>query len=474
MSLPSNYTKLDYIESHGTEYFDTGFKPNQDTRVVMDCNLYSYSAIGYIFGCRGNNSQNYANRYGILYNGSYRTDYGVGNGPSYSSSLTYGTRVTIDKNKRVCTIGNESLTNAESTFQSLYNMALFCAIEGGTPKLFTNVQLYSCKIYDNGTLVRDFIPAMNASGTIGLWDDVNSTFYTNAGTGTLTTGTKHKTRIDGTGYEAKSGRTLIGGTGYSIQKGRTLIGGTGYDISLGTPVGELDVGTSVYMNVDGTRREFIIVHQGNPDGSKYDASCNGTWVWQKYVYETHGWEAVSNFSDGSKTGCDYTRSGMNDWINGDYLNKFDSDIKALIKTVKIPYQSNLYKYDSWSYPTGSDGLEVKAFLPSLKEMGITAIQYMSIPQIGARLDYFKEYTQYPYEGDPNFAAHTPNGQTAEFFTRQITQEDDLHTNYFNTNSQYVGVSSSTYIVLYTAGILPFMILPSEEAFIDDDFNIIAP
>ena len=33
------YTRLKYIESDGTQYIDTGFKPNQDTRVVLDVQL---------------------------------------------------------------------------------------------------------------------------------------------------------------------------------------------------------------------------------------------------------------------------------------------------------------------------------------------------------------------------------------------------------------------------------------------------
>ena len=35
MSLPSGYTRLEYIESTGTQYIDTGFIPNQDTRIDM-------------------------------------------------------------------------------------------------------------------------------------------------------------------------------------------------------------------------------------------------------------------------------------------------------------------------------------------------------------------------------------------------------------------------------------------------------
>ena len=49
-------------------------------------------------------------------------------------------------------------------------------------------KIYSCQIYDNGSLVRDYVPCINNDGTIGLWDDVNSVFYGNAGTGSFTAG----------------------------------------------------------------------------------------------------------------------------------------------------------------------------------------------------------------------------------------------------------------------------------------------
>ena len=53
----------------------------------------------------------------------------------------------------------------------------------------TNIRLYSCKIYDNGTLVRDFIPAKKISDNkCGLWDKVTNAFYPNSGTGTFKAG----------------------------------------------------------------------------------------------------------------------------------------------------------------------------------------------------------------------------------------------------------------------------------------------
>ena len=188
VSLPSGYRRLEYIQSSGTQYIDTGFKPNQDTRTILDFNIYTYSAAGYVFGCRGGGSEGYNNRYGLMYNGTFRTDYGNGNGLTFSEALVHGDRHLIDKNKAVCTLDNERLTNTSTTFQSLYNMALFGVIEGGSAAYLMSVRVYSCQIYDNGLLVRDFIPCQTTSGEIGLWDDVNGVFYGNAGTGMFISG----------------------------------------------------------------------------------------------------------------------------------------------------------------------------------------------------------------------------------------------------------------------------------------------
>lgn len=50
------------------------------------------------------------------------------------------------------------------------------------------MKLYSFKMYDNGILVRDFIPVKNEAGQVGLWDRVTRTFFANAGTGEFVAG----------------------------------------------------------------------------------------------------------------------------------------------------------------------------------------------------------------------------------------------------------------------------------------------
>lgn len=469
MALPSGYSKIDYIEATGTQYFDTWFQPNQSSRVVLD-----FAPVGTAFGClfgarTSSNSGDSKNTFGMwIQNDKAYPHYGDGAYAQKPITIPAETRLTFDMNGATTTINGTSVSFSATTFSAGCNLTLFGMNTSGSVDSRRAVgRLYGAKIYDNGTLVRDFVPCKADGGELGLFDLVQSVFYGNAGTGTFTTGNKHKTLIDGTGYEIKSGRVLIDGTGYSIQKGRTLIDGTGYDISFGTPVGELAVGSSVYIDFNGTRREFIVVNHGNPDPTEYDDSCNGTWLYQKYVYEQEYWGA-----DSSAQSCDYAHSGIHSWLNGNYLNMIDSGIRSLLKTVKVPYQYSSNSGKLWSIANSVYGLETKAFLPSLKELGIAKIQYTSTPVIGARLAYFTEYTEYPYDGDATFVAHTPDGAASNFFTRQIAAESGIHASYFTTAGRFQTLSQSYYGDIVAAGVLPILILPQEDALVDSDFNII--
>ena len=186
MDLPSGYTQLEYIESTGTQYIDTGFKPNQNTRVVMDAQMTSISGAAFYFGAR---ATGYVDSFGVLYSASakaMRSAYG-------SENLTFATtnytaRVQIDKNKTSCMLGAETLNHTATTFQNIHNLYLFASNEFGTVGSLAKMRLYSCQIYDNGTLIRDYIPCVTDDGQIGLYDTVNNAFYGNAGTGSFLRG----------------------------------------------------------------------------------------------------------------------------------------------------------------------------------------------------------------------------------------------------------------------------------------------
>lgn len=454
MALPSGYTKLDYIESSGTQYINTGFTPKGNSRVVMDFeNMLIPADAAALFGARTDTEKNV---FGMWFDTTaVQPHYGsVGYNTKPIAVSSYNVRQIYDLNKGVATVGGTSVTFSQLTFNSSCALTLLAMNTNGTvDERRASGKIYSAKVYDNGTLVRDFIPCKNASGTIGLWDNVNSVFYANAGTGTFSTGTKHKTLIDGTGYEIKSGRVLIAGTGYDIKKGRTLIGGTGYDIKFATPVGELEVGTSVYMNVNGVRKEWIAVHQGLPS-SIYDSSCNGTWLLMKDIYTT-----LKLTTNGGDIG-QYPQTNFSLYLNNQFFNLLDSDIRSIIPQVKIKY----YQNSTLSMDNGLKDMYAKIFLLGAREVNHTD---QSTPVDGACLDYFKSTNEINSKriaylsGEPGlWGLRTMS--TITYSSRKY---------YYVLRSGNIGNLSTVDDTNVSVGMRPALILP-QEALIDSDFNII--
>lgn len=181
--LPEGYLQLSYIQSSGTQYIDTGFKPNQGTRVIMDVESSTDSTAAF-FGTRDTET---TNSYILwqLSGTSIRSDYGANQVQQDTSSS--GVRVTIDKNRNICTFGSVSIENEASTFSCANNLLLLTASTGGTVDTRKLVaRLYSCKVYDDDLLIRDFVPVKNETDQVGLYDLVEEKFYANAGTGAFT------------------------------------------------------------------------------------------------------------------------------------------------------------------------------------------------------------------------------------------------------------------------------------------------
>jgi hypothetical protein len=191
-SLPEGYLRLEYIESTGTQYIDTGFKHNQNTRVVMDIQLVSISAnVEWLFGGRESNGSKSKNMFydprstGL----AFFADYNINGGTDrYKfTSLSALDRLSIDYDKNNIVVNGETHTWTVETFQSPVSMYLFGMHDDVTDGKKVSARLYSCKIYDNDFLVRNFIPCKNAQDAVGLYDLVTETFYANQGTGAFTT-----------------------------------------------------------------------------------------------------------------------------------------------------------------------------------------------------------------------------------------------------------------------------------------------
>lgn len=136
------------------------------------------------------------------------------------------------------------------------------------------------------------------------------------------------------------------------------------------------IGSTIKLKVNGSAKDFIVVHQGKPS-SVYDDSCNGTWLLMKDIYESRQWHS-SNTND-------YANSTIHSYLNSTFLAMFDSNIQKAIKQVKLPYRKG--SGTSTTVTSGSNGLSAKIFLLSATETSFS-FSYMPSGE-GAELAYFK-------------------------------------------------------------------------------------
>ena len=196
--LPSGYTQVDYIESSGTQYIDTGVNADSKLRVVLDTTFLNSRSIGAIYR-NGSNYERYhlqGEAKFIFYthttpvslntfdNNRHLFDLNVPNGTIYVDNISYNKEYIV--------------------FDTRLSFWLFRRNSNDSSLQFFNAsKLYSCKMYYNNVLVRNFIPCYrNSDNEVGLYDLVNNVFYANQGTGEFTYGTKieSENNIIYTGY----------------------------------------------------------------------------------------------------------------------------------------------------------------------------------------------------------------------------------------------------------------------------------
>ena len=210
----------------------------------------------------------------------------------------------------------------------------------------------------------------------------------------------------------------------------------------GQTAGSLAVGSSVFTNVNGTKTEFIVVHQGKPSSALYDGSCDGTWLLAKDIHARHVWNStLSN---------QYANSDINTWLNNDFLTKFDSDVKNIIAQVKIPYGAGDKTSTVYS---GSNGLSVKIFLLGGYEVGWTTSDSSNFVVDGTKLDYFESGTG-TAANDRRVAQF--DGGNAFWWTRTPVRTNDQVAFYVSSNGS---IGQNNYVVA-NSGIRPAFIIPS--------------
>ena len=222
------------------------------------------------------------------------------------------------------------------------------------------------------------------------------------------------------------------------------------NVKLGTKA----VGSIVKLTVNGTAKEFIVVHQGKPS-SIYDESCDGTWLLMKDIYEKRVWQ--------SENSNKYESSDIHTYLNNTFLNLFESSIKDTIKQVKIPYRKN--GGTGGTDQSGANGLSAKIFLLSGYEVGFTTSDNMYFPQDGAKLSYFEAGTG---SSAMNKRIAYLNGSAAIWWLRSPRTNNFSLVWYVNSGGLYYdGYASGS------GGVRPALILPRDME-VDSSGNVTPP
>lgn len=184
--LPSDYTLVEYIESSGTQYIDTGIIPNQNTGFdikFLTKNDINNSTYGNIIGARKSSTVDEFQISTFTNSASLKGIFRYG-GHTVNGGIEKDTLMHITLKDKQYSNNNGFTHTLLSDFATPTTLTVFALNNNGTITQHGKLQLYSLEIYENDEVVREFAPCYrNSDKKAGLFDLVNLVFYTNKGTG---------------------------------------------------------------------------------------------------------------------------------------------------------------------------------------------------------------------------------------------------------------------------------------------------
>lgn len=181
------YEEVDYIESSGTQYVDTGIVMTENIYSVVDFQFVSLDtsvATAGLIGGWGGTGSNSGQLFSVVTSkNAFQFAYGsTWNG----STMPFDTDrhiLYMNNNNSECLIDSTVLATSSDVTVSLTDTRTTHLFKSNGGAGTSKARIFSCKLYDNGTLVRNFQPIKIETGEYALVDKVNNKAYRNAGTG---------------------------------------------------------------------------------------------------------------------------------------------------------------------------------------------------------------------------------------------------------------------------------------------------
>lgn len=181
-SLPSGYTELEYLDKpSGNAYINTGVLTS--STLLVHCKMMSYD-----------NISAQAGQYGCLWGGRYAsgnsdiqlTTYSnssaaggirLGTAAAYDAHITKNALYELELGIDHYIVNGTTYSCTRSTIAAQREIYIFALNNNNTPLQHGHGRLYSFKMWDGGTLLRDFVPCTDPNNVAGVYDLVNNQFY---------------------------------------------------------------------------------------------------------------------------------------------------------------------------------------------------------------------------------------------------------------------------------------------------------
>ena len=176
----TNNIEIAYVEATGKQYIDSGVIGNQDTSVEVKFE-FPIKAEGFIYGGRESMGKRFFGFTHYTAEKNYRFDYNTTK--TQKTPIDINTIYIAKQDKNLCYL-NDTLvqTYTYASFTTPCNMTIFAVNTNGTIGGYAKAKIYYLKIWDNGTLIRDYVPVYNkVFKEVGLYDKVTDQFYYSLG-----------------------------------------------------------------------------------------------------------------------------------------------------------------------------------------------------------------------------------------------------------------------------------------------------
>ena len=187
VGLPEGYTAVNYLQSSGTQYIDTGYKYGIGSDIEVK---FGSSANGVLLGARDSDDNKY--KFAVALSGN---SLWIIRNVSAVFDISGMTKPLILKNtgdlfKLTDNTGIEKREWADTTgyIGSQLSLYLFARHDSTGATNMNKSLIYYCRFYENGELVCDMRPCLDADGVPCMYDLIRQRTLYNQGKGSFTWG----------------------------------------------------------------------------------------------------------------------------------------------------------------------------------------------------------------------------------------------------------------------------------------------